>query len=137
MLTTANDPKAITLAGGERFLTADFGYRNPVNGTVSGHLYIDTNGNGTQDAGEPNLANVDVVITDVNGGTQTVATDASGNWTATVPAGATTANVDETDPQFPAGYTQTEGTDPTTVTAVAGQNTIAGNDGYAPPARAR
>ena len=51
-----------------------------------------------------------------------------------MPPGSTTADVDETDPQFPTGYTQTEGTDPTTVTAVAGQNTNAGNDGYAPPA---
>ena len=45
--------------------------------------------------------------------------------------------MDETDPQFPAGYTQTEGTDPTTVTAVASQNTVAGNDGYTRRARAR
>jgi len=29
VLTTANDPKAITLAGGQCLLTADFGYRNP------------------------------------------------------------------------------------------------------------
>ncbi|MBM3237115.1 T9SS type A sorting domain-containing protein [Candidatus Poribacteria bacterium] len=53
-------------------------------------------------------------------------TDASGNWTATVPPGTTTADI--LNP--PAGTTQTEGTDPTTVTAVAGQNTSAGNDGY-------
>ena len=96
-----------------------------------GHLYIDANGNGTQDAGEPDLANVDVVITDSQRRHQTVITDANGNWTATVPPGSTTANVDERPtPQFPAGYTQTEGTDPTTVTAVAGANTVAGNDGY-------
>ena len=73
---------------------------------------------------------MDVVITDANGGTQTVITDANGNWTATVPPGSTTADVDTSDPQYPAGYTQTEGTDPTTVTAVASVNTSAGNDGY-------
>jgi LPXTG-site transpeptidase (sortase) family protein len=73
---------------------------------------------------------VDVVITDANGNTQTVTTNASGNWTATVPPGTTTADVDEADPDFPAGYTQTEGDDPTTVTAVAGANVSAGNDGY-------
>ncbi|MCX6028636.1 MAG: hypothetical protein NT169_04945 [Chloroflexi bacterium] len=133
VLTTANDPKPVTLAGGEAFLTADFGYRNPVNATVSGHLYIDTNGNGTQDAGEPNLAGVDVKVTDSAGNVQTVASDANGDWTAMVLPGSTTANVDETDPQYPTGYTQTEGTDPTTVTAVSNVNTSAGNDGYAPP----
>ncbi|GEM_PF-838937 len=100
------------------------------NGTVSGHLYIDTNGNGTQDLVEPNLANVDVIVTDASGNTQTATTDANGDWTATVPPGSTTADVDETDPDYPAGYTQTEGTDPTTVTAVAGVDTDAGNDGY-------
>ena len=65
---------------GQNVNAGNDGYTPTGNGHgVSGHLYIDTNGNGTQDPGEPNLANVDVVITDVNGGTQTVATDASGN----------------------------------------------------------
>ena len=91
---------------------------------------MDINGNGTQDSGEPDLANVDVIITDSNSNTQTVTTDANGNWTASVPPGSTSANVDETDPDFPTGSTQTEGTDPTTVTAVAGSNVSAGNDGY-------
>jgi uncharacterized repeat protein (TIGR01451 family) len=99
-------------------------------GTVFGHLYIDTNGDGNQDGGEPDLADVDVVITDSNGVTQTVTTDANGDWSATVPPGSTTADVDESDPEYPVGYTQTEGTDPTTVTAVAGSDVDAGNDGY-------
>ncbi len=97
---------------------------------MSGHLYIDTNGNSTQDGSEPDLANVDVLITDSNGATQTVTTDANGDWSATVPPGLTSADVDESDPQYPTGYIQTEGTDPTSVTAVAGTDTDAGNDGY-------
>ena len=40
--------------------------------TVTVDLYVDTNGNGTQDPGEPNLAGVDVVITTSTGGTLTV-----------------------------------------------------------------
>src|SRR6185503_12021860 len=91
-----------------------------------------------QNAGEPNLTNVNVVVTDSLGAMQTVVTNASGNWTASVPPGPTSANVDETDTDFiaqvPAGYLQTEGTDPTTVTAVADTNTSAGNDGYFIPA---
>ena len=106
--------------------------------TLTGHLYVDTDGNGTQDVGEPNIANVNVVITDSNGATQTVVTDANGNWTATVPPGTTIANVDEADADFiavvPAGYVQTEGSDPTSVVAVANASTSAGNDGYYIPA---
>ena len=79
---------------------------------------------------EPDLAGVDVLITDSNGASQTVTTDAGGNYIATVPPGATITNIDETDSQYPAGYAQTEGTDPTTTTAVAGANTFTENDGF-------
>lgn len=97
---------------------------------INGHLYLDTNGNGTQDLLEPDLALVDVIITDSDNNVQTVTSDVNGNWTATVPPGSTVVDVDENDPNYPTGYTQTEGDDPTTVIAVAGQNTDAGIDGY-------
>ena len=109
---------------------SSFTWTEPVDGDVIGHLYLDTNNNGVQDAGEPDLPNVDVIVTDSNGDVQTVTSDADGNWTATVPAGATTADVDETDVDYPAGSTQTEGDDPTSVTALAGETVDAGNDGY-------
>jgi large repetitive protein len=118
----------VTLTGGQTNLTVDAGFYQPA--TVFGHLYIDTNGDGDQDPGEPDLADVNVIVTDVNGTIRTVATDANGDWSASVPPGVTTANVDEADPQYPTGYTQTEGTDPTTVTAVSGANVSAGIDGY-------
>ncbi|NNM28598.1 MAG: DUF11 domain-containing protein, partial [Akkermansiaceae bacterium] len=102
----------------------------PTTGTITGHLFIDTNGNGLQDAGEPDLADVDVLVSDSTQFEQTVTTDSSGYWIATVPGGTTTADVDESDPDFPAGYTQTVGTDPTGVTAVAGSSVDAGTDGY-------
>jgi hypothetical protein len=66
--------------------------------TVSGHLYEDTNGNGQQDSSEPNLPNVDVVVTDSDGNEQTVTTDDDGNWVAIVPPGVVTTDIDETDP---------------------------------------
>ncbi len=99
-------------------------------GTVAGHLYIDSNDNGTQDGGEPNLANVDVVITDSNDVSQTVSTNSGGNWVATVPPGTTTIVVNTSDADFPIGFTQREGDDPTTVTAVAGTEVDGGIDGY-------
>ena len=57
---------------------------------VTGHVFLDSNGNGSQDPGEPNLANIDVVVTDATGAVQTVTTDSSGNYLVTV-AVATTA----------------------------------------------
>ncbi|WP_272974155.1 SdrD B-like domain-containing protein, partial [Croceibacter atlanticus] len=81
--------------------TTEDGYYLP-DGTVTGHVFEDTNNNGVQDAGEIDLAGVDVVITEADGTTQVVTTDADGNWTATVAAGTTTVDVDETT--LPAGY---------------------------------
>lgn len=129
--TAGTDPNTITAVSSVNTPAGDDGFRQV--GTVTGHLYIDTNGNGSQDSGEPDLANIDVIITDSNSAMQTVSTDANGNWTAIVPPGNTSANVDNSDPQFPSGVTQTEGTDPTSVTAVANTSTSAGNDGYFQP----
>ena len=99
-------------------------------GTVYGHLFVDTDGNGAQNGGEPNLSGVSVVITDALGVTRTVTSDASGNYTATVPAGSTTA--DMVDSTLPAGYAQTAGGDPSTVNVPSGSVTSIFDDGYQP-----
>jgi len=126
--TEGNDPTSVTAVGGQDTDAGNDGYYQPA--TVSGHLYLDTNGNGTQEAGEPNLADVDVKVTDSNGAVQIVSTDVNGDWEASVPPGETSADVDENDADYPAGYTQTEGDDPSSVIAVGGTDTDAGNDGY-------
>ena len=120
----------LTLAAGGGNLDQDFGYYVPAE--LNGHLYIDTNGSGTQDPGEPDIVNVDIVITDSNGNLQTVFTDVNGDYFAQVPPGAVTVNIDETDPQFPANVLQTEGTNPTVHAVFAGVNTFTENDGFAP-----
>ncbi len=120
----------LTLSSAGGNLDQDFGYFTPA--IITGHLYIDTDGDGNQGAGEPDLVGVDVVITDVNGNQQTVSTDANGDYQASVPPGLTTANVDETDAQFPLNHQQTEGVDPSSVIAIAGSSTDIGIDGYAP-----
>ena len=125
---TKDGKTSVTLAAAQNLTTANFAYQG--NATVTGHLYIDTNGNGTQNSGEPDLANVDILITDSLGNTQTVSTNVSGNWTAAVTPGTTTADVQESDPQYPTGYVRTEGSDPTTFTAVSGSSTYGGTDGY-------
>ncbi len=126
--TTGNQPLPVPLTAGQVYSSADFGYQEQ--GRVTGHLYLDTNGDGAQGKGDPDLADVDLIITDSNGVTQTVTTDTSGNYTATVPPGSTSVDVDESDSEYPTGYTQSEGDDPTTIAAVAGNDTDAGNDGY-------
>jgi len=130
-LTTDNVEVAQFATVGNSDTGNDFGHMTPTaQGTVHGHLYLDQNGDGTQDPGEPDLAGVDVVVTDANDGTHVVTTDANGDWAVLVPPGLTTADVDETDPDYPTGSTQTEGTDPTTVTAVVGNSVDGGSDGY-------
>ena len=101
-------------------------------GDVTGDVFNDLNGNGVKDAGE-GLSGVQVTVT--SGATvQTVATNASGTYTALgLPVG--TATVDIVVSSLPAGLTQTVGTNPSTVTIVAGTTANAGLDGYraAPP----
>jgi hypothetical protein len=126
--TEGTDPSTVVAVSATSVNAGNDGFYLP--GRLTGHLYFDSNGDGNQDAGEPNLPNIDVIITDSNGNTQTVSTDANGDWTASVPPGSTSIDVNNSDPQFPAGGVQTEGTDPTVVTAVAGVSTNGGIDGF-------
>ncbi len=96
-------------------------------GGLTGRVYLDANGSGAQDPGEPGLAGVDVEITDSQAGVQTVTTDGNGDYQAAVPAGSTTVDVDEST--LPAGAVQTEGSDPTVVAVPAG-GTVSDVDGY-------
>ncbi|MCI5140616.1 MAG: hypothetical protein D3909_02585, partial [Candidatus Electrothrix sp. ATG1] len=129
--TQGTDPTVVTVVAGETATDID-GYQPPADvGTVTGLIYEDTNGNGSQDAGEPGIPGVAVEVTDSDGNVQTVTTDANGNYTALVPAGDTSLNVDEST--LPGGSTQTQGTDITVVTVPAG-GTANDVDGYAPAA---
>ena len=90
---------------------------------VEGRVYEDQNLNGLFDSGEPVFSGVRVKITAANGAVYELTTSASGEFSRTVPAGATTVDVVEGD--LPAGYVLTsnnhgQGSDPTTVTVPAG-----------------
>lgn len=120
---------SLSVVGGN--LDQDFGYFQP--GFITGHLYIDTNGDGNQQLGEPDLAAINVTITDSNGNQQVVVSDSNGNYSASVAAGTNViVDVDQSDPQFPANNIQTQGIDPDVLTVVAGLTTDAGDDGFAP-----
>ena len=93
---------AFTMAGADQ-PGNDFG--NFKNGTKSGTKFVDSNGDGDRDAGEPGLAGVEIHLFGTDGLGNTVHlhqnTDASGNYSISAPPGSYTAC--ET---VPAGYTQ-------------------------------
>ena len=135
VLSQGANPSVVMGVTGTTVTATPAGFFVPV--TVTGHLYVDVNGNGSQDSGEPGLADVDIVVTDSNSVTQTVTTNLQGDWTAKIPPGSATAKVTTNDPDFtavlPPGYTQTQGNDPTTFTAVVGSVANGGTDGYKTP----
>lgn len=83
--------------------TADFdaGFFQPT-GTISGSVFLDNNGDGTQDGGDDDLGMVTVILTDSDGNVvQTVMTDADGNYVFTgVLAGDYTISFDTGNPEL-------------------------------------
>jgi uncharacterized repeat protein (TIGR01451 family) len=103
-------------------------------GSITGTVFLDANGNGQLDPGEPGLPNITVLITDSNNLTYTVTTDANGIYTQTnVTIG--TATVDIVNP--PAGFVDTTNADPSTVNVPPAGTGNAGIDGYQPQADLR
>ena len=82
---------------------------------LTGHVFRDDDGGGTQNGVEPALGGLPVSIATSDGGTLTAATDASGNYSVQVPAGSTTITV-----TGPSGYSLTTANDPQTVSATTG-----------------
>ena len=121
---------SVTLSAGQNRTDADFGYAPVNDATIFGKVYLDANANGQWDLGESGVADLSVLITHSFGGVFTVTTNAQGDWTAAVPAGSTSVQLDSGDAEYPTGYLRSEGTDPTTVLAVAATSTHAGNDGF-------
>ena len=98
----------VTLASGGSSIANEFGnFRGILTGSITGSKFLDTNGNGVRDPGEPGQAGVTITrtptINDPVGANLSVVTDAQGNFTfSTVPFGNFTLT--ET---VPAGFVQT------------------------------
>ena len=115
-VTTGNDPATVTVAAGEVRSDVDFGFRQ-TDASVGDRVFNDLDGNGAQDAGEPGLSGVDVVLRQGGTAVATTTTDGDGNYTfAGLAAGTYTV-----DPAGPGGFSATTGNDPATVTISAGE----------------
>ena len=130
--TEGTNPTTINVNEGVTFYVGDNGFfvTNDLNTTIFGHLYLDENANGTQDNNEPNLVNVNIIITDSNGNEQNILTNPNGDFVTTIEPGNVTYLIDETSPNFPTGAIQTEGTNPTTLEALQAENNFGGNNGF-------
>ncbi len=130
--TSPDGSTTVNLGDGESHLTADFGYRSDT--AVGDRIWLDRNGDGVQDDGEPGLPGVEVTVT--SAGTNgvlgdsddvvfTTTTDENGHWmVGRLPEGP--VRVEVTD-GLPAGVRQTfdnDGTD----TADSSQVTLNNGD---------
>ena len=67
---TAAVAAPVTLADQQNDFKQDFGFTAPV--TIGDFVWVDTNGNGVQDGGEPGLAGVEIVLYGTNSGLGTL-----------------------------------------------------------------
>ncbi|MFT7512564.1 MAG: protocatechuate 3,4-dioxygenase beta subunit, partial [Candidatus Omnitrophota bacterium] len=124
--TAGDNISFVNIEQGQTSQTAD-GFQ--VQGTLSGVVYVDTDGNGVQDPGEPGISNVDMIIVNSLGVTSIVVTATDGTWSLNVPDGDTVVTVDSTT--VPPEHTQTGGDNPTTVTVPVGGD-VTTEDGFQP-----
>ena len=100
-----------------------------VTGVLAGVIYLDKNGNGKQEPGEPGIEGVKVNVTDVNGKVYTLITDEIGHYNAILPNGKAILNIDITT--LPNNLIQTEGSR-TTEVVIPIDGLATDVDGYKP-----
>ncbi len=119
----AQNSHQVTLAAGQNYADADFGYASSA---IGDFIWRDNNGNGDQDPGEPGIANVTVTLYQCSGAptctpgalVATTTTDVSGYYafTGLLPRTGADGYVVVVDTgTLPAGYTQTGDPDLTAV----------------------
>ncbi|MCK5145694.1 hypothetical protein KAR48_03000, partial [bacterium] len=123
-LTTGNDPTStISLASGQNYLDADFGYTTGTSptGSIGDYVWHDEDGDGNQDSGESGIGSVTVNLKQGGSTIATQATSSGGGYDFTgLAAGTYVVDVDEST--VPSGYTLTTGNEPLTVNLAAGQD---------------
>ncbi|MFO1430472.1 MAG: SdrD B-like domain-containing protein [Candidatus Competibacteraceae bacterium] len=89
----------ILLAPGDVYVNADFGYQRSQGSTIGDTIYLDANGNGVQNVGEPGIPGVTVALLDSTSKViATTITDQNGQYLfPRLPAGTYTVVVTDTD----------------------------------------
>ena len=132
-----NTDYTIVLDGTSDVLTADWGFDGGTVGTIGDTVFLDVDGDGTQDAGDDGIAGVTINLLDSTGTTilATTVTDANGGYDfAGLPAGTYLVDVTDTAGLL-AGLNLTAGSDPTAaIVLAAGQDYNDADFGYAPSA---
>ncbi len=145
-LTGGTQPHAVSLAVGQAYTEADFGYDDPGDASIGDFVWSDDDGDGVQDGGEPGFAGVTLdLIADLNGNgaidggepvLDTQTTDGSGLYHFTgLDAGTYLVQVTDTN-NVVTGLTLTGGTNPQPVTLAVSQNYATADFGYDDPATA-
>jgi len=122
---STNNNQADVAVSGSDVNNVDFGFRGT--GSISDFVWLDANGDGVQDAGEPGLANTTVNLTfagedgifgnDDDFSLSTV-TNSTGNYAFNnLPAGAYRVSVDTSDTDLPGSLTQVSGAESVSGTA--------------------
>ncbi|MCG8461367.1 MAG: hypothetical protein MI919_34210, partial [Holophagales bacterium] len=126
----ADDPAALDAAAGSVLTAIDCDQAGPAQ--ISGRVFLDLDGDGVFDVGEPGIGGVDILA-----GASSTVTAADGTYTVTVVAGTVTVAVDAADlgsANVPTGDPDGIGTPDTADITVAPWDVVAGADfGYAEP----
>ncbi|MDF3129955.1 PKD domain-containing protein, partial [Kiritimatiellaeota bacterium B1221] len=133
--TGGTNPQSVTLAAGEDYNDADFGFQQQ-DASIGDFLWRDLNGDGVQDSGEAGITGVTVYLDlnsngNLDGGEPSESTDGSGAYDFTdLAAGIYSVRVDESS--LPGDVTLSTANLPILVSLAAGEDYNDGDFGYRP-----
>ncbi len=132
VISTANEPDAVTLEPYEEHLTSDFGYMTTT-GSIGDFVWHDANHDGIQDAGEAGLPNLTVTLVKNGQIVMQDTTDADGKYLfEKIPIGTYQVDVYSQDPDMPDNFFNTTDNEPMTVSIdVGAENYLDADFGYA------
>lgn len=131
---TNADDWQVSLAAGDLVTSADFGFDGGTTGSIGDTVFLDIDGDGTQDPGDGGIEGVTVNLLDTLGNIlATTTTDASGNYDFLgLPAGSYQVAVSDIDGVLDGLSLSTANNPTTTIVLAAGQDYDDADFGYEP-----